>query len=195
MICGNPDDAPGRKGATRKIPCRFPVCPPPSVAQIRLVPRLSPLLALSVATAAAALGAGDDLSRFSEVAIKPATVYIYVGTVTMTIPPFVRHDAVYSSTYAARVFPFFYTEKGRIWIEIPDDDLRRIANGEAIDFKGHAINEDGYGRRVEGHAIPTDKSGGSIRVRVFVSKRISLTYDTTYELTGAETFRSGIMPK
>jgi hypothetical protein len=141
------------------------------------------------------MGAGDDMARFNQVEIKPATAYLYIATVTMTIPPFSRHHGVYSSTYAARVFPIFYTEKGRIWIDVPDDALRRIANGEPIDFTGHAVNESGDGRKVVGHAVPRGAWGGTISVRVYVSRRISITYDTTYELLGAPEPQAAVTPK
>lgn len=177
------------------MPGVFPVCPPAPTHQIRPVPRYAPLLALTLAAASSALGADVDMARFNQVAIKPATAYIYIATVTMTIPPFSRHDGVYSSTYAARVFPIFYTERGRIWIDIPDDALRRIAGGQPIDFTGRAINDSGDGRKVTGHAVPTGTTGGTISVRVYVTKRISITYDTTYELVGTAEPRPAVTPK
>jgi hypothetical protein len=177
------------------MPGLFPVCPVAPADQIRHVPRLSPLFALSLAAASSALGSGDDMTRFNQVEIKPATAYIYIATVTMTIPPFSWHSGVYSSTYAARVFPIFYTERGRIWIDMPDDTLRRIARGQPVDFTGHAINDSGDGRKIVGHAVPTGASGGTISVRVFVTKRISVTYDTTYELTGVPKSKVAVTPR
>jgi len=136
--------------------------------------------------AAAPLHADDSLARFNVVDIKPSTASIYIATVTMTMPPFVRKNVVYSSTYTAKVFPYFlFNEKGRIWIVVPEDLLWRAAKGEPVDFKGHALSDSGDERRVEGHATPTGPWGGRIRVRVFVTRRISLNYDTTYELKGA----------
>jgi hypothetical protein len=178
------------------MPARFPVCPPRTSPQIRHVQRLSPALAFALATAVSALGAGgDDLARFNEVAIKPATAFIYVATVTMTIPPFVRHNDTYSSTYTARVFPYFYSEKGRIWITVPDEALRRVASGQSVDFTGRAVNEDGEERKVVGHASPSGRTAGSIQVRVFVTRRISITYDTTYELVGSEDPPTPVTPR
>jgi hypothetical protein len=159
------------------------------------MPRLSPALAFALACTTCALGAGDDMVRFNQVALKPATAYIYIATVTMTIQPFVRHNTVYSSTYSARVFPYFYSEKGRIWIAVPDEALLRIANGESIDFTGRAINESGDERKVVGHATPTGQSRGNIRVRVFVTRRIALNYDTTYELMGSAVTGRTFTPK
>jgi hypothetical protein len=177
------------------MPGVFPVCPLAPADQIRPVPRLTPLFALTLAAASSALGSGDDMTRFNRVEIKPATAYIYIATVTMTIPPFSWHHGVYSSTYAARVFPIFYTERGRIWIDMPDDALRRIASGRAVDFTGHALNDSGDGRKILGHAVPTGATGGTISVRVFVTKRISVTYDTTYELTGVAEPRVAVTPR
>jgi hypothetical protein len=94
---------------------------------------------LAFLLAAAPLRADESLARFNVVDIKPAVVSIFIATVTMAMPPFVRKGATYSSTYSAKVFPyFFYNEKGRIWIVVPDDLLRRAAKGQPVDFIGHA---------------------------------------------------------
>ena len=149
------------------------------------MPRIAAIAAIALAAAMPARGADDGLAQFNVVAIKPTTSSIYIASVTMTMPPFVRHDAVFSSTYSARVFPyFFWSESGRIWIVVPGDKLRRVAQGEPVDFTGRGINEDGDERRIEGSATPTGPSRGKIRVRVHVTKRIFLTFDTTYELQG-----------
>jgi hypothetical protein len=146
--------------------------------------------------AAAPLRADDSLARFSVVDIKPAVASIYIATVTMTMPPFVRKNVVYSSTYSAKVFPyFFYNEKGRIWIVVPDDLLRRAAQGLPVEFSGHALSDSGEERRVEGRAVPTGPWTGRIRVRVFVTRRISLSYDTTYELKGPANPQPAAIPR
>jgi len=114
----------------------------------------------------------------------------------MTMPPFVRKNTVYSSTYYAKVFPyFFWSEKGRIWIIVPDAELRRASLGQPVDFVGHALSDSGDERKVQGRAIPTGAYGGRIRVRVFISRRISLDYDTTYELKGAANPAAALIPK
>jgi len=125
------------------------------------------------------------MAKFGKVAIDPAAANLYIATVSMAFQPFIRHKAEYSSTYVARVFPFFYTERGRISIVIPDDLLHRVDRGEPVDFVGRALSDSGDSRKVEGHAVPTGPMRGKIRVRVFISRRLSLSYDTTYELTGA----------
>ena len=146
--------------------------------------RILALVVVAFAALPAALSADEVPARFNVVATKPASASIIIGTVTLTISPFIRRDTVYSSTYSARVFPFFYSEKGRISIVIPDGDLRRVARGEPADFKGRAINDSGDVRRIEGSATPTGPSTGKLRVKVYITRRIALTYNTTYELQG-----------
>lgn len=142
------------------------------------------LLAALLAVGACPRASAGEMDRFSQVVIHPSAATYFLATVSMEFQPFARHKAVYSSTYAAHVFPFFYRERGRIWITIPDDDLAKVAQGQAVDFKGKALNDSGDERKVEGRATPTGPQAGRIRVRVIVSRRIVLTYDTTYELTG-----------
>jgi hypothetical protein len=159
------------------------------------VPRIAAFALLALA-ALPGRGADDLPARFNQVEIKPTTSSIYVATVTMTMPPFIRQDAVFSSTYSARVFPyFFWSESGRIWIEVPTEKLRRIAQGEAVDFTGRGLSSSGDPRRIEGHATPTGPSEGRIRVRVYVSKRLYLNFDTTYELTGAAAPAAAVSPR
>ncbi len=140
-----------------------------------------PVLLGLFAMALAARGAELPLSRLDRVDIAPTKTSVYVGTVTMTMPTFVRKNGVYQAPYSARVFPFFfYNEKGRLLVEISDDTLRKLERGEAIEFKGRGVRDDGVERRVEGKATPVDATSGKIKVRVFVSKRLELIFNTTY---------------
>jgi len=142
--------------------------------------RFLPLLS-ALALACAARAEEVTLAPFARVEIETAKTSIYVGSVTMTMPTFTRKGASYESTYAAKVFPyFFYNEKGTLTIAFPDEDLRRLARGETVAFTGHGRSSDGEERRIEGRAVPTDAQSGKIKVRVFVSKKIELIFNTTY---------------
>ncbi|MBI5693487.1 MAG: hypothetical protein HZC55_25710 [Verrucomicrobia bacterium] len=143
---------------------------------------LRPLLAFAL-FAASALGAAENPPpRRDRVEVEPTWTSIYVGTVSLQMPPFVRNGAGdFESTYVARVLPFFfYNESGRLAIQVPDESLRRLAAGEAVEFSGRAVNEKGEPRRVEGKATPSGPDAGKIKVRVFVSARIELIFNTTY---------------
>jgi hypothetical protein len=124
---------------------------------------------------------------YERVVVAPAKTSIYLGTVSMTMPAFVRVNGGYEADYAAKVFPFFfYNEAGRLRVEISDAALRQLARGEPIEFKGRARREDGAERKVLGKATPADATSGKIKVRVFYSKRIELIFNTTYRFPDAK---------
>lgn len=143
------------------------------------------LLAFGLLLAAPTLVAQEPalapLASFDRVVVAPTKTSIYIGTVAMITPPMVRKNGVYETTYQAKVFPYFFSsEAGTLSVEITDAQLRQLEKGEAIEFKGQGVRNDGEKRRVEGKATPTDATSGKIKVRVFVSKRIELIFNTTY---------------
>lgn len=143
----------------------------------RPLPALLGVLVLAFA----ARGAEPSLSRYDRVDVATTKTSVYIGSVTMTMPTFVRKNGVYEAAYAAKVFPFFfYNEKGKLFIGVSDDTLRKLERGETIEFTGRGVRDDGIERRVEGKATPADAAGGKIKVRVFVSKKIELIFNTTY---------------
>jgi len=131
----------------------------------------------------AARGAEATLQRYDRVEIATAKTSIFIGSVTLTLTPFARKNGLYRSDYHAKVFPyFFYNERGWISIELPDEALHQLAKGATIQFKGRGMSDDGDERHIEGRAVPADANSGKIKVRVFVSKRIQLIFNTTYRL-------------
>jgi hypothetical protein len=126
--------------------------------------------------------------HYAEVTVDPADASIYVGKVSLAMPPFTHRGNVYTSDYSVKVFPFFFfNERGRISIEFSAEQLERLERGETVDLKGHASNS-GAERRVEGRAV-SDAAGsdhGKIKVRVWVSKKIELVFNTAYRFTGKE---------
>ena len=131
-------------------------------------------------------GAAALLARYDRVEVQATWTSIYIGTVSLKIPPFSRAVAGdYETTYAARVFPyFFYNETGRLSIRVSAEALRKLSRGEVIEFSGRAVNQQGAERRVEGKATPADATGGKLKVRVFVSPKIELIFNTTYRFPG-----------
>ncbi len=124
-------------------------------------------------------------TRHAVATVETAKTSIYIGNVTLTMPPFKRTGEVYESTYQAKVFPyFFYNERGKIAITLSDDELRRISNGETVHFNGQAEDTAGDPRRIEGRVVPDDALSGKIKVRVWVSPKIELIFNTTYRFTG-----------
>lgn len=139
-----------------------------------------PLLACLLA-APAGRAAEAPLRTYERVDIAPTRTSIYIGTVSMTLPTLQRANGTYSANYVAKVFPyFFYNEKGTLSIDVSDEALRKLERGEPIEFTGRAQNTAGEERRVEGKATPADPKSGKLKVRVFVSKKVELIFNTTY---------------
>lgn len=133
----------------------------------------------AAALAAAAASPGGD-----GVEVAPAKTSIYVGTVTLTMPPFARKEGSFESTYTAKVFPYFFlSEAGTIRVEVSDAQLGQLARGEPLEFSGIAVRADGTPRRLSGTATPGDARSGRLKVRVAVSKRVELIFNTTYRFT------------
>jgi hypothetical protein len=142
-------------------------------------------LLLLLALPAPSRAADPVLDRFAVVAVAPVKTSIYVASVTLTVPRFVRRGGIYESTYSAQIFPYsFWNEAGRLQITVSDQTLRRFARGESFSFTGHAIRRDGTIRRVEGRVTPVGPATGRIEVRVFVTRHLSMAFDTTYQLPG-----------
>jgi hypothetical protein len=146
---------------------------------LRLMRRAFAAALLFVTLAASPLHGGS----YDRVTIDTVKTSIYIGNVTLTTSPFVRNGTRYHSDYRAKVFPyFFHNEKGVLWVELTDDKLAALDRGERVHFTGHAENSDKESRRIEGHATPTAPGSrtGKIKVRVWVSPKIELIFNSTY---------------
>lgn len=124
--------------------------------------------------------------QYDRVDVAPTWTSVYVGTVRMRMPTFVRHGGTYTAPYSATVFPFFfYSEKGVLTVAISAAQLADLTHGKPIDFSGKAVRSDGAIRRVTGRATPKNAIQGALKVRVYVTKRIDLVFHTTYRFPDA----------
>jgi hypothetical protein len=139
------------------------------------------LTGLFCALALVVHAADDSLARFDHVVIESAKTSIYVGSVTMSFSPSMRKAGVFEADYTAKIFPYFFmSEKGKVYLEAPDEALRKLARGETVEFAGRGLSEDGKPRRFDGTATPTDATSGKLKVRAYVSRRIELVFNMSY---------------
>jgi hypothetical protein len=127
---------------------------------------------------------GADATRtagdWDAVTLPPVKTSIYVGSVTLTTGVFQREGDQFTTTYAAKVWPwFFWNETGSISITLPYADLEKLARGERVEFKGEARNHKQKPRHVTGRADRTDAATGTIKVRIGVDDT-ELIFNTTY---------------
>ncbi|WP_415908250.1 hypothetical protein [Oleiharenicola sp. Vm1] len=141
--------------------------------------RLAALLAFALLVPLPVRAAEAAWTRVTVPAMKTS---IYIGSVTLTPGAFERRGDQWSTTYAAKVFPWFpWSEHGDITITVTDADLARLAKGETVEFTGDAKNHKGKPRRVTGRAQPANDHAGKIKVRIHVDD-VELIFNGTYEL-------------
>ncbi len=124
-------------------------------------------------------------ANWDRVVVQSMKTSIYVGSVTLTTGEFIRTADSFSTTYEAKVIPwFFWGEKGSITINVPATDLELLGQGQSISFTGHAENHKKKPRKVSGLAQPADASSGKIKVRIQVDD-MELIFNGRYLLAGS----------
>lgn len=118
---------------------------------------------------------------YDKVVVETSSTSIYIGKVTLSAAPLTRKDGVFSGDYKAKVFPFFFmSEHGTFRMKVSDEELVRVAKGETVEFTGEAENSGHEARKVSGRAMPDSATHGKIKVRIFVTEKIQLIFNTTY---------------
>lgn len=122
-------------------------------------------------------------ATFTRATVPAMKTSIYVGSVTLTVGTFERSGDKWTTTYNAKVFPWFpWSEHGDITIAVTDVDLARLAKGETVEFTGEAQNHKRKPRKVTGRAQPANDHSGKIKVRINADG-IELIFNGAYELT------------
>jgi hypothetical protein len=118
---------------------------------------------------------------FEKVRVETSSTSIYIGKVTLEVEPLTRAAGIFSGGYKAKVFPYFFMgEHGIFRMAVSDEELARLARGETVEFSGEAENAAREARKVTGRAIPANASSGTLKVRIFVTEKIQLIFNTTY---------------
>ncbi len=150
------------------------------------IPRPILLLALLLAPVSEEAAGASPLDRYAVVEVAPVSTFIYLASVRLNVPRFVRTGGTYVSSYAAEIVPYyFWNEHGRLEIEVSDAALLQFSHGAPFSFTGHAVRSDGVRRRIAGRVTPADAANGKIQVRLYVSRHLSLSFETTYHLPRA----------
>ena len=154
---------------SHSIPMRLPAC-----LLCFLLGAFSPLYAQS--------RAGLTSAQWDRIGVAPMKTSIYVGSIKLTTGVLERQGSSFSTTYEAKVLPwFFWSESGRITINLSDAEFANLAQGHTAQFTGDAVNQKDKPRKVTGRAQPADATSGKIKVRV-MADGIELIFNGTYHL-------------
>lgn len=119
---------------------------------------------------------------YNKVTVETSSTSIYIGKVTLSVGTLSRKDGYLSGDYKAKVFPYWFMgEHGTFRLKASDEDFARIAKGEVVEFAGDAQNSDKEIRKITGRATPADAVTGKFKVRIFVTEKIQLIFNSTYK--------------
>jgi hypothetical protein len=92
-----------------------------------------------------------------------------------------RQAETYVGNYEFKVLPYFFkNEKGKLSIDVPDETLKNLASGMAVDFTGQATTSgSGKTRRINGKATPVGHDQGLVNLR-FVGGKREMIFNTSY---------------
>ncbi len=147
-----------------------------------------PLLLLAVCCVLACRGqAWGEEPAVREMHIDPATTGVPLGKARLTVDTLTRggkDTPGLQGHYKVEVTPISpLGEEGSLTIAATDETLRKLANGNQVDFSGQAVSTGGNKSTVQGTATPAkdSKDAGSIRVRI-EGKKGKLVFKTAYHL-------------
>ncbi len=120
-----------------------------------------------------------------ELRIEPATTGVPLGKARLSVDALVRGkgDGLQAG-YKVEVSPIsLASEEGSLTISVSNEMLRKLADGQPVDFTGQAVSTSGNNSAVRGTATPSKdgKDTGTIRVHID-SKKGKLVFKTTYHL-------------
>ena len=122
---------------------------------------------------------------YERVDIADSSTSIYVGSVALSLGQLAYAGGKFQTHYHARVFPlFFMSENGQMEIPFSEEQLAGIRRGERVEITGIARTPSNESREITGYVKPEGPDNGSIKVRVHVSKRIELIFNTRYRIPG-----------
>ncbi|MFT3780374.1 MAG: hypothetical protein QM790_00060 [Nibricoccus sp.] len=128
-------------------------------------------------------GLAENTPVYTTVSVETSSTSIYIGKVTLIVGKLTRKDGILAGDYTAKVFPYWFMgEHGSFRMKVSDDDFARVAKGETVEFTGEAENTDKEVRKITGRATPTDATHGKFKVRIFVTQKIQLIFNSTYAL-------------
>jgi hypothetical protein len=142
---------------------------------------LAPLRLRAVSWLSGAAPCSDFPEPYRQVDIENCKTSIYLGSVSIKLSPLAHSDGSFRATYRASVVPFFfYSEHGALEVRFDAEQLAQLRQGDRVHFTGSARAEDSGERPITGHVTPESEATGKIKVRVHVSEKIQLIFNTHY---------------
>jgi hypothetical protein len=115
--------------------------------------------------------------------IDPSSTSVALGgKASLIVSPLTHRDGNYVGDYQLKVRPYFFkSEKGSLLLAAPDDSVRKLRAGTAINFTGKAVTrKDGRTHVVLGRATPSSGDRGSVTFSIITDDDGKLVFKTSY---------------
>ena len=131
-------------------------------------------------TSATASPAVDPVARL---VIAPSSTKVKIATADLTVGALDHKEKSYQGSYKIKITPFaFKNDHGSLFLEVSESQARRMAQGEAVEFKGKATSEkDGKIKPIKGKTNPENKEEGAVSFTVYTEDG-ELHFNTSYQV-------------
>jgi hypothetical protein len=114
--------------------------------------------------------------------IDPSSTSVALGKASLIVSPLTHRNGNYVGDYQLKVRPYFFkSEKGSLLLGAPDDAVRKLRAGTAINFTGKAVTgKDGRTHVVLGRATPSSADRGRVTFSIITDDDGKLIFKTSY---------------
>lgn len=114
--------------------------------------------------AAQAVPTASDSVASRPLILENSTMPLPTAKATLIIGPLTRTNGFYVGDFRVKVFPYFYkSDWGRLAINVPDQALAAVNQGNAVAITGTSTsNKNGIVRQIAITAMPKDRERGTI---------------------------------
>ena len=132
---------------------------------------------------AATLRPTDAPPTLRRMHIDPSSTSVAVGKARLSVDSLARGGGGFNGSYQLEVSPFpVGNESGKLSVNLSDEELRRLAGGQPVEFTGAADSTGGNHSELRIVATPKGTSGGgALRIHI-ASKKGKLVFNTSYHL-------------
>ena len=113
--------------------------------------------------------------------IDPSSTSVALGKASLIVSPLTHRNGNYVGEYQLKVRPYFFkSEKGSLLLAAPDDSVRKLQAGTAIDFTGKAVTrKDGKTHIVLGKATSSSGDRGRVKFSI-ITENGKMVFNTSY---------------
>lgn len=115
--------------------------------------------------------------------VEPSATKVSLAKANLIVSPLDHQEQAYMGSYRLDVTPFsFKNEKGSLFLNAPDETVRKMSGGEPVEFTGKATNaKNGIIKVIKGKTTPSTRDRGLVSFSVQTENGV-MVFNTSYHL-------------